>query len=152
MSSNGSNPNQVGLQNEANRVAWVEAALKKVPAGSRILDAGAGEQRFREACGHLKYVSQDVAQYDGKGDSHGLQTGGWDFSKFGKPTVEAFAAGLRRALADRPRWPQMWQAARRHALQHFRIERQACFYIRTVEEVLRERRRQMQKFPLLFGR
>lgn len=72
---------RVGTANEAARIVWLEQALKKVPAGGRILDAGAGEQRFRPLCTHLKYVSQDFAQYDGKGDRRGLQTGSWDQSK-----------------------------------------------------------------------
>jgi ubiquinone/menaquinone biosynthesis C-methylase UbiE len=68
----------VGTQNEATRVAWIEQALKRVPAGARILDAGAGEQQFKRFCGHLRYVAQDFAQYDGTGDGVGLQTGTWD--------------------------------------------------------------------------
>src|SRR6266480_1773143 len=67
----------VGTANEAARVAWLEQALKKIPAGGRILDAGAGEQQFRSLCTHLNYVSQDFAQYDGQGDGRGLQMGTW---------------------------------------------------------------------------
>lgn len=52
--------------------------MKKVPPGSRILDAGAGERQYEKFCSHLKYVSQDFAQYDGHGDSTGLQTGHWN--------------------------------------------------------------------------
>ena len=70
----------VGATNEATRNAWVEQALSKVPAGARLLDAGAGEQRYRPFCSHLKYVSQDFARYDGKGDGAGLQTQAWDQS------------------------------------------------------------------------
>lgn len=70
----------VGTGNEANRTAWIEAALKKIPVGGRILDAGAGEQQYKRCCGHLTYVSQDFAQYDGKGDASGLQLGSWDNS------------------------------------------------------------------------
>lgn len=70
----------VGTQNESARIAWVEHALKQIPAGSRILDAGAGEQQFRKFCSHLEYVSQDFGQYDGKGDSVGLQMGRWDYA------------------------------------------------------------------------
>lgn len=72
---------EVGARNEATRIAWVEQALARVPPGARLLDAGAGEQRFRSSCGHLRYVAQDFAKYDGKGDGVGLQTGGWDQSK-----------------------------------------------------------------------
>lgn len=68
----------VGTHNERTRVAWIEQALKRIPAGARILDAGAGEQQFKRFCGHLQYVAQDFAQYDGRGDGVGLQTGAWD--------------------------------------------------------------------------
>ena len=70
-----------GTQNEASRLQWLEAALKKIPAGSRILDAGAGELDQKIYCSHLNYVSQDFGQYDGKGDGKGLQTKSWDNSK-----------------------------------------------------------------------
>ncbi|MCE3283719.1 MAG: methyltransferase protein [Chitinophagaceae bacterium] len=70
----------VGTTNEAVRVNWIEQTLRKIPAGARILDAGAGECQFRKFCGHLDYVSQDFAQYTGEGEV-GLQTGSWDNSK-----------------------------------------------------------------------
>jgi len=66
-----------GTQNQAGREAWLEKTLQCVPAGSRILDAGAGELQYKRFCAHLKYVSQDFAQYDGQGDGTGLQTGAW---------------------------------------------------------------------------
>jgi 2-polyprenyl-3-methyl-5-hydroxy-6-metoxy-1,4-benzoquinol methylase len=70
--------NTVGSQNESNRIKWLEKTLKKIPRDSKILDAGAGEQQFKKFCSHLNYVSQDFAQYDGAGDSKGLQVGKWD--------------------------------------------------------------------------
>jgi ubiquinone/menaquinone biosynthesis C-methylase UbiE len=70
----------VGTGNEAMREAWLEETLKRVPAGARLLDAGAGERRHQKYCGHLAYVAQDFAQYDGQGDRSGLQTGAWDQS------------------------------------------------------------------------
>lgn len=72
---------KVGTYNQSKRVAWLEQTLKKIPAGSRILDAGAGEQAFKKFCTHLNYVSQDFAQYDGQGDGKGLQTGSWNQSQ-----------------------------------------------------------------------
>jgi ubiquinone/menaquinone biosynthesis C-methylase UbiE len=51
--------------------------LKKIPAGYKILDAGAGECQFKKYCTHLNYVSQDFAQYNGDGNV-GLQMGSWD--------------------------------------------------------------------------
>jgi SAM-dependent methyltransferase len=68
-----------GNGNEAKRVAWVEKQLKALPAGSRLLDAGAGQQRYKDCCSHLEYVSQDFAQYDGKGDQTGFQMGTFDY-------------------------------------------------------------------------
>jgi SAM-dependent methyltransferase len=66
--------------NESNRTEWVKEALQDLPGGLRILDAGAGEKQYKPFCTHLSYISQDFAQYDGKGDGIGLQTGQWDQS------------------------------------------------------------------------
>lgn len=70
----------VGMHNEKTRVEWIKKTLKKIPKGSRILDAGAGEQQFKKFCSHLEYVSQDFAKYNGKGDNRGLQTKIWNNS------------------------------------------------------------------------
>lgn len=59
------------------REAWVRTALSAVPGGSRLLDAGAGEQPYRDACAHLAYVSQDFAAYDGTGPT-GLHVEAFD--------------------------------------------------------------------------
>lgn len=73
--------NRVGMKNESDRTDWLEKTLLQIPAGARILDAGAGEQKFRRLCTHLDYVSQDFAQYDGEGNKKGLQVGKWDQTK-----------------------------------------------------------------------
>ena len=70
----------VGTKNQSNREIWLEKTLKKVPTGSCILDAGAGEQQYKRFCSHLNYVSQDFAQYNGEGNSAGLQVGRWEQS------------------------------------------------------------------------
>ena len=70
--------NGVGTKNESNRIAWLEKTLVQISAGSRVLDAGAGEQQFKRFCTHLNYVALDFGQYDGKGDGAGLQTGVWE--------------------------------------------------------------------------
>lgn len=62
------------------REAWLEQKIKALPSRYRVLDAGAGEQRLKSLCQHLRYVSQDFGQYDGSGNKSGLQTGGWDNS------------------------------------------------------------------------
>lgn len=71
---------KVGTLNESTRINWVKKTLKKIPKGSRILDAGAGEQQFKQFCSHLIYASQDFAKYNGQGDRKGLQTKIWDNS------------------------------------------------------------------------
>jgi len=72
--------NKVGVNNYPNLKNWIENELKSTVKGKKILDAGAGELRFKEKCCHLEYLSQDICQYDGKGDGKGLQTEKWDFS------------------------------------------------------------------------
>ncbi|MBI3543214.1 MAG: class I SAM-dependent methyltransferase [Deltaproteobacteria bacterium] len=72
---------RVGKTNDQQRQGFVEEALKALPARARILDAGAGELRFKKFCSHLEYLSQDFGGYDGKGDSKGLHMGSWDQSK-----------------------------------------------------------------------
>jgi ubiquinone/menaquinone biosynthesis C-methylase UbiE len=69
---------KIGTDNDKNRVEWLRKTLKSIPSGLRILDAGAGEKRFKDFCSHLDYVSQDFAQYNGEGDKTGLQMGKWD--------------------------------------------------------------------------
>jgi SAM-dependent methyltransferase len=70
-----------GLSNQSNRDMWLKETLKKIPAGFRILDAGAGELQYKKYCTHLNYVAQDFAQYDGIGNNAGLQTVQWDNTK-----------------------------------------------------------------------
>lgn len=71
----------VGNTNLSVREAWLEQTLKSIPPGKKVLDAGAGELQYKRFCGHLDYTSQDFAQYDGKGNNHGLQTEAWDNSQ-----------------------------------------------------------------------
>jgi SAM-dependent methyltransferase len=70
---------KVGLHNEAVRHSWVAHALGSIPAGARILDAGAGEQPFKKYCSHLHYVSQDFGRYEPADVSTGLQMGTWSY-------------------------------------------------------------------------
>ena len=69
----------VGAANQPCRDRWVTAALAALPEGDRILDAGAGEQRYRVACEHLRYVSQDFAQYVPAAAPAGLREEGWEY-------------------------------------------------------------------------
>ena len=69
----------IGKNTDKVRVEWVKLNLSKLPVGNKILDAGAGELRFKPYCDHLQYVAQDFGQYDGTGDT-GLHTGSFDNS------------------------------------------------------------------------
>jgi ubiquinone/menaquinone biosynthesis C-methylase UbiE len=70
-----------GTNSDQARIDWVSKALKSIPSGQRILDAGAGELRLKPYCAHLEYVSQDFCQYEGAGDGKALQTGAWDTTR-----------------------------------------------------------------------
>lgn len=70
----------IGTTNQEARERWLEARLKEIPAGSKILDAGAGELQYKRFCSHLDYTSQDFGAYDGVGDRVGMQMGTWDTS------------------------------------------------------------------------
>lgn len=72
---------EVGLNNDRLRQEWLEREILNIKEGSVVLDAGAGELNNKRYCKHLKYISQDFCEYDGQGDSVGLQTDIWDTSK-----------------------------------------------------------------------
>jgi ubiquinone/menaquinone biosynthesis C-methylase UbiE len=71
----------VGKNNELNRQQWVARQLQALPAGLKILDAGAGEMQYKQYCGHLDYFSQDFAGYDPKQLPSGLQMEQWDYGE-----------------------------------------------------------------------
>jgi ubiquinone/menaquinone biosynthesis C-methylase UbiE len=71
---------RVGTGNASTRDAWVQEVLSELPKGARLLDAGAGESQYKRFCGHLNYVSQDLAKYTGHDSSAGLQQASWDTS------------------------------------------------------------------------
>ena len=50
------------------------------------------------------------------------------------PSVATLSAGVRRALADRHRWPQMGAAARRRVLEHFTFEHMADRFAEIFEQ------------------
>ena len=56
---------------------------------------------------------------------------GWQVHQ---PSVAAYANGIRRAMADHPRWPQMGAAARERALEYFSLKRQAAEYAAIVRQ------------------
>lgn len=73
--------NYCGTTNKSSRDKWLKKTLSEIPKGMKILDAGAGELRYKHFCSHLNYVSQDFGKYDGTGSGDGLHPGKWDNSK-----------------------------------------------------------------------
>lgn len=71
----------IGNDNHERRRAWVIKELKQIADDSRILDAGAGTQHFKQYCQHLTYISQDFASYVPSVDNEGLQNDKWDYGE-----------------------------------------------------------------------
>lgn len=69
------------LDSETMREEWAKKQLSKIPKGQSLIDVGAGEMKFKKYSNHLKYISQDLGEYEGNGDKIGLQTGTWNASK-----------------------------------------------------------------------
>lgn len=70
--------NKVGTRNKEVRDIWLRKRLKEIKPSLRILDAGAGQFRYKSFCDHLKYVSQDFNCYEGGGDGKALQNEKWN--------------------------------------------------------------------------
>jgi SAM-dependent methyltransferase len=68
-------------RNKNARDKWLADVIRSIPPGRSVLDVGAGECDYKPLCGHLRYTSQDIAQYDGRGDGSGLQTRTWDLRR-----------------------------------------------------------------------
>jgi SAM-dependent methyltransferase len=47
------------------RDAWIKTQAQKLPAGSWVLDAGAGASKYRPFFAHCRYQTQDFCQYKG---------------------------------------------------------------------------------------
>lgn len=69
------------IRNESARLDWIKRKIATIPAGSRLLDAGAGEQRLRPWCDHLTYVAQDYGGYIPSHHDAGLHMQRWDYGK-----------------------------------------------------------------------
>lgn len=75
-------PTRIGRSNLYRRELWIEATLKSLPAGTKLLDAGAGETPYKKWCTHLQYTAQDFNQYHGEASSDvGFQMPKWDHSR-----------------------------------------------------------------------
>src|SRR5689334_21367302 len=61
------------------RDEWVARVAASLPPGSRVLDAGAGECRYRKYFNHCEYKTQDFAQY--KGTTTGALVESWSYGQ-----------------------------------------------------------------------
>lgn len=68
------------FENALIRDEWIINKLGKIPEGKVLLDAGAGEQKYRPYCSHLKYIAQDFGKYVPNEITVGLQADSWDYS------------------------------------------------------------------------
>jgi ubiquinone/menaquinone biosynthesis C-methylase UbiE len=63
------------------QIAWRDGLvldfIARQAKGSRLLDAGAGPQRFKPYCQHLQYTSQDFGEYTGGDDFAGERLANW---------------------------------------------------------------------------
>ncbi len=71
-------PYVFGGQQVSQRDALVLEFIARQPSGSMLLDAGAGPQRFRANCSHLRYLSQDFGAYAGGDDFAGEPLEAWN--------------------------------------------------------------------------
>jgi ubiquinone/menaquinone biosynthesis C-methylase UbiE len=65
--------------NQRDRDRWVEKVARQLPAGSSVLDVGAGPCRYRPLFDHCDYKAHDFAQYTGH--SEGVQQETWEYGQ-----------------------------------------------------------------------
>lgn len=68
------------FRNALIRDEWIINKLGEISEGKLLLDAGAGEQRYRTYCSHLKYIAQDFGKYVPNEMLAGLQRDSWNYS------------------------------------------------------------------------
>lgn len=51
------------LNNEVARTEWIKGRLEEIPHRQKILDAGCGNQKYRQYCNHLDYYAQDFGKF-----------------------------------------------------------------------------------------
>lgn len=68
------------FRNNEVRNQWVIDQINKITEGKVLLDAGAGEQRYRPFCSHLKYIAQDFGKFIPNETSVGLQDVSWNYT------------------------------------------------------------------------
>ena len=65
--------------NQRTRDEWVAGIAGGLPAGAKVLDAGAGECRYKELFAHCDYRTHDFCKYEGTPE--GPLTDRWDYGR-----------------------------------------------------------------------
>jgi SAM-dependent methyltransferase len=65
--------------NATNRDNWVAGIAQQLPAGTRLLDVGAGPARYRSLFTHCQYMTQDFNQY--MGTTTGVLKEDWSYTQ-----------------------------------------------------------------------
>jgi ubiquinone/menaquinone biosynthesis C-methylase UbiE len=71
-------PHIFGGRQIAIRDRLVVSFIQQQAPGTLLLDAGAGPQRFKAMCGHLRYLSQDFGEYTGGDEFAGESLDKWN--------------------------------------------------------------------------
>jgi SAM-dependent methyltransferase len=71
--------------NDYERDHFVSEVAHSLPAGTRVLDAGAGPCRYKSLFAHCEYKAQDFALYTGKEHSYGALDYVGDITAIGAP-------------------------------------------------------------------
>lgn len=64
---------------DTERGRWVAAQARALPAGSRVLDVGAGFCRYKPLFSHCVYQAQDFCAHEPSKDGPMAETQGWDY-------------------------------------------------------------------------
>lgn len=88
------------IGNQSIRDSWIISKLKEVPQGLTILDAGAGNMRYKPYCNHLAYISQDFGEYDDSKEEAGLQNRDWNSKKADKSVDVVLCSEVLEHLKD----------------------------------------------------
>ncbi len=64
---------------QVNRDKWVGDFASQLPAGTKVLDVGAGLCRYQGAFSHCEYKTQDFCEY--KGTKEGVLKDEWNYGK-----------------------------------------------------------------------
>ncbi len=72
---------QVFAFNQYERDRFVSEWARALPAGSRVLDLGAGPCRYRDLFAHCEYKTQDACQHEGWPEGPLADKGSWSYGK-----------------------------------------------------------------------